>query len=238
MTLVRRLGLAFAAMALSMGLAGQAKAGHTATLAELLNGAELTLGDKVFSNFTYAVQGGLGGTLPANSDVQVTLSSVGMDYTITFTATQGSWNAPTNLSNIGGFMSYQVDVTDPTVALINGASIAGTSSVSGTGVVSLTENLYDIGDTIGVDSPFTGVAYVNSTMGEVEGSTNVSPSRAGLLVQTVFAISAGVGGSASLTEFSQTFNQTSIVPEPSSIALVGLGAALVGGDAVRRRRKA
>ena len=222
----RRAG-ALAALALLAGLAASLAAPPAAralTMADLLvPGTTLDSGPLRFANFDYSING----EMPAASAVNVSaVMNPSGYYGLRIQGLFG--DTPSTLASSGAGISFSVSILDgldPSL-VINGAYLEGNPSVTGIGLITISET---------VDSSTTEVLeiFANSLAGtptiQTSDSAALTPRPSlGIVVEGVISYSAV--GSASITSFDQTF---SVVPEPSTALLVGLG--LVGLSGGRRR---
>jgi hypothetical protein len=237
--------MALAAFALLTMLAGTAPQSHAAiipagqsvTLANLISGDTIVVGDKVFSGFSY----GSTGDMPAASNISVVGIMLGNSVQLQF---NGAFRDLPGGSSSDAGLSFNVQVTDP-LQVISQVNLAGTLTTIGNdaevhideGFSGLTAGPLGFPDMYiqrqivgGVLSPF------NQSEDSVNfGDThNVSGFQSFRVLKNIFA-DAGEGtfNAARVTTFTQTFDQDQI-PEPATMALAGLSAlAMVG---VSRRR--
>jgi hypothetical protein len=206
-------------------LAGVASAQNrtTDTLADLVtNHGTLSLGDKVFSGFTFQ-ESGLTSFDPSN--IQVTLSIVGGTYFLT-------WDGNMSLASNSGpvtadlLLGYSVTATGGLIDTID-ASFTGSAQPSGA-FIAVDETARDANGNI------VGTTHLDAQ--HHSDSFPINPPQATLRVtkDVGFAISNPNGGFVSISEISQSFHQT--VPEPATTMLVGSGL-LSGVLYLRRRRR-
>jgi hypothetical protein len=221
--LIHRFLATAAAVVLLAGVAS-AQTQTTDTLADLVtNHGTLSLGDKVFSDFTFQ-ESGLTSFDPSN--IQVTLSIVGGTYFLT-------WDGNMSLTSSSGPV---------TADLVLGYSVTATGGLIDSIDASFT----------GSAQPFTGAFLAvdetaRNANGNVVGSTHldaqhrsdsfpIAPPQAFLRVtkDVGFAISNPNGGFVSISEIGQSFHQA--IPEPATTMLFGSGL-LSGVLYLRRRRR-
>jgi len=192
------------------------------TLADLLvPGATLTVDGLTFSNFSYSTTGS---GMPAAANVTVTsvTDASGDGFKLTanpaFTVTP---NAPTNgVTASSASLGYTVTVT-PSQGVLDTFTLKGNPSVTGgSGQIMVTETVASSTAQIGatVIPPVSTSQTIQTSVAPHVASANVTDS--------ITALSLGLGGpggSAKITNFTQTF--TTIVPEPTSMALLGIGMA-------------
>jgi hypothetical protein len=190
------------------------------TLADLLvPGATLTVDGLTFSNFSYTTSGS-GMPTAANVTVTSVTDASGDGFKLTanpsFTVTP---NAPTNgVTASAATIGYTVTAA-PNQA-IDSFTLKGNPSVTGgSGQVAVTETV--MGNTAQIGA--TVIPPVNVSQTQQTTPTNVASAN---VTDSITALSLGLGGpggSAKITNFTQTFTQ--VVPEPTSMALLGIGMA-------------
>lgn len=187
----------------------------------------LEVGDKVFTNFD--VFGfGQGGALDPSADtlfIQGGQDDATGDYGLRFLL---SWQAASN-------QTISVTLTFNALVLPDGDAIKDASLhipgafATGTGVVNAGETLWD--------APFPGgtlVATLSTSKEQGDGGAYLSdyvefdPIKE-LYIRKSFSVTGGTNGTAFLAEMFQFYSQ---VPEPTTIALLGLGALAL----LRKRR--
>lgn len=214
------------------------------------SGVSLKVGDKTFDQFTSPVVSGADDALGAGSDVAirdsitVTGITLGGEFGLLFSSDSILVNDA--YANAGSSLSISFDfvVTAPGV-LINGASMvipSGGATVGSPPVdeqLNIVENVYPIppaGDgsplaILNVAVPainFGSGSVVDFDIGPFDPQNDVRVTKDLIL----FPGSAD-GGVLQLHQFAQTFKQ---VPEPGTLALAGLGLAMIAGG--RRGRTA
>jgi hypothetical protein len=227
---LRFTGLALAALVLGLALGGRPAQADSITLQDLLDGDEFVVGDKLFTNFAYGptlISGDP--VIPDASQIIVQGSVSGDDVTISFL---GFWESVYPEISISE-LSYDVYVTDPSylVAAVSVDAIGG-ASVTGGGRVRID------GTISALDNTFLGDLTVATSINQLSDTQSISPQSAIRVSNgiTVFAGRTPTNSTAGLNFFSQTFTQT-LIPEPSSVVLMGLGVGFAGVVAVRRRRR-
>jgi hypothetical protein len=191
-----------------LALSGQTTAGIM-PLSELLNGATIQSGDKLFSEFTYTETE----DMPAAESVNIiTIQDGHGNYGIRF---QGGFVDLPGGSTSDALITFKVSVTDSDRRIV-GSTMAANTLPDSAGLSSVSETfLPDVvvpGDQLYVSSD-------TSLFDKVEFMMPMSM----LMVQKNILLAASADTSATLSFIDQTFAQ---VPEPSAIAL--LFAGLIG----------
>jgi hypothetical protein len=221
----------FAVAALAALATSQVANASSATLAELLvPGATLVCGDKIFSNFGRFNTFGTGGaTAPTAAEINVSCNELA-DGSVELVFSSAKWNVNAG-QTMDTFFGFQVDVAPGIGKSIERveASLLGFST-SGDGNIHLDEAVFGSSSL----SPFLGTIGLDTDAPAiVTGGLNIDPVRKSLYITKDLALDGGLTGRASISQFSQRFIQT---PEPSSVALVGVGATLLLGYGWRRRK--
>jgi hypothetical protein len=130
------------------------------------------------------------------------------------------------------FVQFDVMVLDPTRQITGVSLFAPGLSVTGNGRVRIDETVKTL------DNQMLGDLTVATSLSQVYDATSFAGQSA-VRISKDIALFAGrlpMGSSAGLSYFEQTFTQT-VIPEPTSVALLGLGAGVLGIVALRRRSR-
>jgi hypothetical protein len=216
-------------------------AGQPVSLANLIAGDTIVVGDKVFSNFNYTPS--VTGDMPDAADVSVSGIIVGNAVRL---QVSGNFHDDPGGGSSDAGLSFDVDVTDP-LRYISGVNLFGTVTTTGNDaevhideavIVNLPalpgqDNNLRIERKVvgGVPSPF------NQNMDSLtfQDTTGVLGFQHLTVIKNIFADAGSVTfNSARVTTFIQEFEQVEI-PEPATMALAGMsGIAMV---LVARRRR-
>lgn len=178
---------------------------------EALGSGGCTIGDKVFSNFSFTSSQSGGAVAPTAAGITVT-PIVGPDIGLDFSAL---WTASSN-QTADTTIDFMVSVVGGGPALIEDAStVQSSSGFTGTGSASVTEGICGPAPC----SSTTSTDTIN-TAGTTQLSSHVTFTPTGSIdaVKDI-GVSGGTNGTASISDVQDTFSQ--VVPEPTSILLFG-----------------
>ena len=197
-------------------------------LSDLLDGATITSGDKLFSDFSGWTSDSTENPVTA-SDIMVTpyQNPDNLEYGLKFTSDA------INLSSTGGLsIAFDFFVT-PTLAgyLISDNTL--TMTASGGGGVYITETAKDAADETNVLATKINYLQLDGLVQQLSDHQvyTVPVQSVHVYKDISLAWSGGTGSGPQLTEFTQTFSQ---VPEPATLCLLGLGGIF---SVISRKRK-
>lgn len=195
-------------------------------LSTLVVGGSITVGDKLFDQFSYSSTG----DMPSATGVNVIpiVDGVG-NLGIRF---QGGFLDLFDDEPSDALIAYRVTVLDP-LFLISDVNLAGNPVVIGP--PGAESGLIGVSETFLLDDPLVELAIFDIKPGprvSVDGSLLTIPLQTLHVQKNILAFADGEGSVATLSFVDQTFSQVA-VPEPSTISLLILGLAA----AWRLRRK-
>lgn len=201
----------------------------TASLADLLNGQSLSLGGVTLDNFG-AIETALanGGTVspvdPATVGVLFELTCDRIE--LTFGDSSGGLGGFIASASNGGTYDYLLNFDVYTPDGISSASLSQLAGGAGPSFANITESI----SFLDLNGNPTGVG-LNTDENFTSDSTVLPGSPAHVSVAKDILLQSFGGSSAQISQFSQSYY---LVPEPSSISLVGVG--LLSLLSLRRRR--
>ncbi len=214
------------------------------TIEEVNAAGGILVGDKLFSDWRVTDTESLNAIAPGAGEIKVTGIQIDGDYGLRF---NGGWAAPAG-QLADSTIKFKVSIVDPWLsqgwAIKDNAlwiSAFGVSNTTDAGAVSVSENVYASDPDLGFSDPIANkLVYYKDDNDKVlyDERDFVDASGAPVALTEIWVIKdviayGGVGtvGIAHISEFFQTYSQ---VPEPATLALLGLGGV---GLLLKRRRR-
>jgi hypothetical protein len=203
-----------------------APAAYAVPLSTLVSGGTKTCGDKLFSDFYYSATGDMPTPLYVNVDCVTVDGNLGLRF-------QGGFVDGPGGGSSDAVLSYIVTVTDPRF-VITDAHIYGNPKLlppSGQGIMSVVDTFTpDAPNTMSIFDIQPGALHQNSD------STIFATGYTTLHVQKdIFGYATGGTSFATLSFVDQTYSQSTTVPEPGTLGLLGVGLLGFAGYGWRRR---
>jgi len=191
----------------------------------LYSGLTCATNNLSFSNFGFQATASGGAVTPTAASVAVlpidVLGDEGFQFNPAFIESAGKLQDVT--------ITFTVTAAPGT--LIDDLSIGFNGSFGGTGSTNFSEKYCTISASLGCT-----IFSVANPNGDLDKHITITPTTK-LWITKDFGASAGVDGNAAISQVTNTYSNTSAVPEPASLSMMGLG--LLGlGLIGRRKRKA
>jgi hypothetical protein len=189
-----------------------------------------TIGDKLFSNFSY-VGTGNGGAVPITAGgIGIVPITTALNPGFLFSAGWSVSSGQEQDSHIG----YAVTVGNGGFAITDVSATMSGFGTSGDGLLTLAENIdscpghfnCNVGDLF---------LHYNQTASVTGQTVNITGTMGPIYVVKNLTVSGGSTGFASLSGVTQQFSEGGVVPEPLTLLLMGSG--LLGLGALRLRKK-
>ncbi len=214
------------------------------TIEEVEAAGGIQVGDKLFSDWCVTDTQSVGAIAPDASEIVVTGIQIDGDYGLRFNS---GWSAPAG-QLADSTIKFKVSIVEPWLSqgwLIKDNALwmtaFGVSNNTDAGAVSVSENVYAFDPYLGYSKPIANkfVYYKDDDDNLLyEEKDFVDDMGVPIALTEIWVIKdviayGGVGavGVAHISEFFQTFSQ---VPEPATMALLGLGGV---GLLLKRRRR-
>jgi len=180
-----------------------------------ISGNYAIVGDLKFYDFTYAPTPL--SAPPSAADVTVNnFTSVPGEPGISF---NGAFQAAAN-TTVDYAFSYLVTTTDGKKISDAYLALGGFFNNGGTGSVSIGETILSLGGAVISKVPFE--VFTSPPPGQNSDTTALLPSESTIIVQKDITVNGGSNG-AGISFVNQGFSTTTAIPEPASMALLGIG---------------
>lgn len=191
-------------------------------------GGSLTIGDKVFNNFSFQASG-LTNFNPAN--ISVTVSIQGGVYYLTYAGNINLTSGGPASADL--VLNYNVTATQGQVEMID-QYYAGSAQAAngGSAFLAVDEVVRDSQGNV-VANSHLDANDLSDPFGEPGDNLNVNPPQSFLRVTKDISFGVTNGGFVTISEVAQSFHQ---VPEPGTAVLVSMGLVACAARVLRRKR--
>lgn len=223
------------AMAAMATMIQTAQASTTDSLADLIGGGSLTIGDKTFTGFSATPHTALAGFDPSSITVVASIDANGIYYL--------DFQGPVSVNNLGGsgtltgdlLLKYTVTANPGSISMIDQDYTPNTDFSHGDpnlSSISIGETVKNSGVTVG-NSSLT-LSDLSDPIAESGDNLFINPSVSSLAVSKDILITAGPHSLVGLSDVEQSFHQ---VPEPTTIIAGVLLLLPLGASTLRIVRK-
>ena len=203
----------------------------SATLADLLVPRRFIQADGAeFSNFAFSAAAFSGAITPLAADILITAPTSPIPELFF----QGGPFEALNTQLVDASLKFNVTELN-TDQKITTAELKYTGGTNGMGTTSITEDIDDMNnDLIGQGTYIIQQGFSGSSNG---GTITFAAEQEIQVSKDIMLYGGANGDSASISDFSQAFDASTTVPEPSSIAMAVLGGCAFAGSAGDSERK-